>query len=1155
MLHPTIDIVKQGKVTCRLMNFSDVDIILHKPLKVGNICTCEIVTPDLDITLDEEGEAVIDYHKPDPVLGQRGWHNLPFSVEMGDIRTNKSENRELCNLFHRYSNIFSRDKNDLGFTDKVVHHIKTTDDVPVKQRDRRIPPQAVSEVRNMLTDWIKAGIIKESDSPYASQMVLVKKKSGEIRVCIDYRQLNQLTIKDAFPLPRIEDCIESLKGARYFSSLDLTQGYLQVKVHEADQHKTAFRALGALYEFNRLPFGLCNSPATFSRLMGRCLGDMCGQGIIIYLDDILVYSSSIPEMTSRLNTVFQRLQSFGLKVRPEKCHFFKRKVSFLGHTVSADGVETDPVKISAVKDYPKPTTEKKLRQFLGLTSYFRRFVHGFAQIAGPLTDILSTGTRQQKKRNRDISQHWTPECQQAFELLKKKLTHSPVLGFPDFDKPFTLEVDASLKGYGAILFQTQSARKVVIAYASRRLRKHERTMKNYSSMKLEFLALHWAVTRKFREYLYGSQFLILTDSHPLSRILQAKQTAADSSKLAELSDFQFEIKYRSGKTNVAADALSRNPISESPSDTDSDEDCHVINCQQELVTYIERIQCTYSLPANLTHAIVDVQLNEDAVVAVTNEMFSSIPDLSGCDILKLQKDDPCISRVVDFLQRKTKRSSQQNKKESPQFRKLMSKWKQLKIQNGILYRELHINGENTTVLVLPASLRSTVFKQMHDYSGHQGVERTLQLVRARCYWPSLTTDVTEYVKSCTRCKVAKEPMPKSKSLMMHLQAVRPLEILAIDFTVLEKSTSGIENVLVMTDVFSKYTLAVPTRDQTAKAVCRVLIREWIQRLGIPERIHSDQGRSFENSIIMELCRIYDVRKSKTTPYHPQGNSQAERFNRSMHNLLRTLSAEEKKRWPDHLQELVMVYNCTPHSSTTYSPYFLFFGRNPRLPIDNILSSFTGHSPSDLTDYVQLHQRRMEQAIKRANAQLTKKAAERKRRHNKSVKVSDIKAGRCVLLRNRVLGRNKIQDVWSSVPYKVVGTVTDGSSAYIVQSPEGKAKVVNRVDLLEFDQPEDEESTDDAELINSSETNQSSSEDEVVMMTPQPEPNKNATPNLGNLRRTKRTMAGKHSNPFNLPRSVTTEEMQTNKPQYTEYTEAIVELGRLLQTSYDKSLQS
>ena len=152
MLHPTNDIVKQGKVTCRLMDFSDVDIILHKPLKVGNICTCKIVTPDLDITLDEEGEAVIDYHKPDPVLGQRGWHNLPFSVEMGDICTNKSENRELCNLFHRYSNISSRDTNYLCFTDKVVHHIKTTDDVPVRQRDRRIPWQAVSEVRNMLTD-------------------------------------------------------------------------------------------------------------------------------------------------------------------------------------------------------------------------------------------------------------------------------------------------------------------------------------------------------------------------------------------------------------------------------------------------------------------------------------------------------------------------------------------------------------------------------------------------------------------------------------------------------------------------------------------------------------------------------------------------------------------------------------------------------------------------------------------------------------------------------------------------------------------------------------------------------------------------------------------------------------------------------------------
>ena len=685
--------------------------------------------------------------------------------------------------------------------------------IPVKQPDRRIPPQVLPEVRKLLNDWMKAGIITDSDSPYASQMVLVRKKTGEIRVCIDYRQLNEITVKDAFPLPRIDECIESLKGAKYFTSLDLTQGYLQVKVNEADQEKTAFRAQGSLYQFNRLPFGLCNSPATFSRLMGKCFSDLYGKGLIVYLDDMLLYSNSIMDMITQLDMIFERLRKFGLKVKPEKCQFFKESVTFLGHTVSAAGIHTDQTKIQAVKEFPRPSTEKAVRQFMGLSSYFRRFIKGFAQIAGPISDLLATGTRKnQKRKNHKLGNRWTDECEHAFEIIKDKLTSAPLLGFPDFDVPFCLEVDASLEGFGAILSQIQEGHKVVIAYASRRLRKHEKSMRSYSSMKLEFLGLHWAVTKKFREYLYGSKFRILTDSHPLSRIMKSKQTAADLSKLADLSDFNFDIEYRSGRSNAAADALSRNPVVTSGSDSEDDDETCTITTQQQLLTFIQTVDQTVEVPCNLLSAIAK-SYDVTGPLAVVQELsVNMVPELPNSDIRKLQADDPHISRVIHFMSQKTKPTQQQCRAEPLPVRKLVKKLHQLTFEDGILCRTLYLNGEVTKVLVLPLSLKSVVLKQLHDFSGHQGRERTTELIRSRFYWPTLTADVVDYCKNCKRCQVSKEPTPKTKPYMSHVKAVRPLEIVAVDFTLLDKSSSGIENVLVITDVFTKYTIAVPCSD-------------------------------------------------------------------------------------------------------------------------------------------------------------------------------------------------------------------------------------------------------------------------------------------------------------------------------------------------------
>ena len=525
--------------TVRLYNPTGKSVTIPAHAVLADLKLAEVVTTASGSADEDFSEDVISS------LMER----VPPEVESKDLDI-------LRHILERRKNAWSRHDMDLGHTTMRRHNIRLTSEVPFKERSRRIPPSMVDEVRQHLEEMLELGVIRKSESSYSSGVVLVRKKDGRLRFCIDLRRLNNLTIKDAYALPRIEETLDTLSGAQWFSKLDLRSGYWQVEMAEEDKHKTAF-SVGNLgfYECNRMPMGLSNAPATFQRLMEACMGDAHLTACLLFFDDILVFSNTLQTHLERLDLVLGKLEKAGLKVRLDKTELLQRSVKFLGHVVSSEGVETDPDKIRCVQEWPIPRTVKEVQSFIGFAGFYRRFVPGFARVARPLHDVTA-GTATGKKGKKPQAKFFWGEAQQtAFDRLKSLLTSAPVLAYANSQKPFILHTDASTESLGAVLLQTQEGKERVIAYASRGLNSAER---HYPAHKLEFLALKWAVTDKFHDYLYGNKFVVKTDNNPLTYVLtSAKLDATGHRWIAQLANYNFDLEYRAGRLNLDADALSR----------------------------------------------------------------------------------------------------------------------------------------------------------------------------------------------------------------------------------------------------------------------------------------------------------------------------------------------------------------------------------------------------------------------------------------------------------------------------------------------------------------------------------------------------------------------------------------------------------------------
>ncbi|KAK7933302.1 hypothetical protein WMY93_004198 [Mugilogobius chulae] len=936
---------------------------------------------------------------------------LPAPVQLWRLAFDTTVRERITSKLNSIPDVFAKHDLDFGRTDKVKHQIKLSDPTPFKQRPRPIHPQDVDAVRNHLRELLESGVIRDSDSPFASPIVVVRKKNGSVRLCIDYRKLNMQTIKDAYALPKLEDAFTALSGSKWFTVLDLKSGYYQIEMDEDDKTKTAFVV----------------------RLVSTSL-------IACHKE------SQMPP--ARFNDSWKSVWA---------------------------GVQTDPDKIEALKTWPVPTTLKELRSFLGFAGYYRRFVQDYSTIVKPLHDLTAGYPPSQKKFKATVQPgnylnpkepfggRWTQCCQQAFNNIIAKLTSAPVLAFADPHKPYVLHTDASSTGLGAILYQEHDGKNRVVAYASRGLSRSE---SNYPAHKLEFLALKWAVTEKFNDYLYGAQFTVVTDSNLLTYLLSSAKLDATSYRwLSSLSTFTFKIVYRAGRQNADADGLSRRPHPELPDDPASSKEhervlkfvqCHLDQpvdtdidypivqaiCDRQLVCGSPSIDPVHALVLSLS---ANPECLPDSFTDDTQFASPVLPQYSPADLVTKQRSDPIIRHVIAQLERGDS-PPPTLRDELPELPLLLREVNKMELQNNLLVRRRQLGSHITYQLVLPEECRAAVLSQLHDQMGHLGIERTLDLVRSRFFWPRMSADVHAKIRSCERC-VKRKALPVRAATLVNIKTTRPLELVCIDFLSLEPDRR-VKDILVITDHFTKYAVAVPTPNQKARTVAKCLWEDFFIHYGIPERLHSDQGPDFESRTIKELCDIAGIHKGRTTPYHPRGNP-VERFNRTLLNMLGTLTAEKKSHWRDFVKPLVHAYNCTKNDVTGFSPYELMFGRQPRLPVDLAFGlPLKKNIQTSHSQYVQDLKNHLKESYQLAMLNSERVMSRNKDLFDRHVSPSALAIGDRVLVRNvRLRGKQKLADKWESDVYVVVKKA--GNLPVYTVRPESQAKPLRTLhrDLL------------------------------------------------------------------------------------------------------------
>jgi hypothetical protein len=1061
---PQITIPPRTEFTTKLgVNFSGPKLCLQKRVVDGlyipnaivkgesGYCRVRVINSleipsEIKIT-DFEFEDLDNYHAINFIESSHSKRLQSLESQILQNHLNKEEYDSILKICREFNDIFYLEDDQLTHTNATKHSISLLTQKPVFVKPYRIPEFQKPIVRQQIDQMLKDDIIENSVSPYNAPILIVPKKPDNMgnkrwRLVVDFRKLNDITESDAYPLPNITEILEQLGHSKYFSVIDLATGFHQILLSEDSKPFTAFTFEGR-YQYKRLPMGLKNSPATFQRLMNHVLTGLQGIKCLVYLDDIVIYGSSLRDHNNKLIDVFNRLRQHNLKLQPSKCSFLRKEITYLGHVISEDGIKPDPDKIQAVRDYPTPKNKDNVRSFLGLASYYRKFIPNFSQIAYPMNNLLKN----------NIEFNWTSLCDESFDKLKAKLINPPILQYPHFNQEFILTADASQHAVGAVLSQGIIGKDLPIGYASRTLSKAE---KNYSTIERELAAIVYGV-QYFRPYLYGKKFKIVTDHKPLIYLFSISNPSSRLMKFRlKLEEYEFDIIHKPGKLNTNADALSR---------------IYKLNGEnsESYEQYLKHIKSKVIINSNVLESDEAMEDSSDDVnlVYFTDKHFeseveyhNSRPELKTqnvniSDIAFLKSDNRY------FLYLITKETHAHKSSYADIFQGLINlkefsfkysigkigistsnlklhkiKFESIRTMIRYIFKDTNIQiiiFHNNTKKDLTRNEIQDILKDYHvnPLGGHQGVNRTFNRIKEHYRWHKMYKDIKHFINSCQTCQQNKISRKTKAPMTITSTSSKPFEKIFLDVVgPLNPTENNNKFILTFIDDLTKFFIAIPIPNQEANTIAKNFTTEIICKFGMPQTVLTDQGTNFESAIFRKTCKLLKIKKIHGTSFHPQTNGSLERTHRTLAEYLRSFINRDRDNWDEFLPFAAFTYNTTPHTSTKITPFELLFGHKASIPT-SLKENPEIHYNYD--DYYAELKARLQHSHQIARETIIREKEKSKNRYDSNVNQQNFSPGDKVWLTNdaKAPGKSKKLEPRFKGPFTVLSKDSDVNYTILV----------------------------------------------------------------------------------------------------------------------------